>query len=540
MRKRSLVRLLAACTLGMSGVAFAVVPDTVVTTTQIGIAKPEPVTAFVPVVNPSTEPDSEAIDILYPTLLWIGRDLKINLKRGLVESISVDKSRRVFTLKLKPWQWSDGKPVTAADVVFDAHLIRAAGEHYAFYGVGNVPKIIKSVKALGPRTVEVTSARQVNVHWFEYNVLSQLRALPEQAWKGLSIDYMVKHVADPGMVKVVDGPYKLESYVNGQYIRFEANPLYSGHKPSVRYFEMRFYTTAQAEFGALKTGELQIGQIDPELYGAQHLVENLKSIPSSGGYSMQRIMLNMRDADVAFFRSEKVRQALEAAINQPYIIYTLYHGLSAKAYGPVPAAPATYLSPTARKLSAVDLYDPKRAARLLDEAGWKLVDGVRRKGGKTMHFTLMAAPANNQVAQVVARGWNELGIKVDLRTEAFNALVGKLYNHKSHWQAVIMGWIYGPNFYPTGEGLFNTTGHSNNGSFSSPLLDKLIEASTREPGVESLYRYEDAMHRLLPVLFIPWPGMLVKYDPKLGGVDRFVNPTGLYSPQYLYYRTGAS
>jgi peptide/nickel transport system substrate-binding protein len=540
MGKRSLVRLLAACVLGVSGMAFAGVPDTVVTTTQIGIAKPEPVNAFVPVVNPSTEPDSEAINILYPTLLWIGRDLKINLQRGLVESISVDKSQRVFTLKLKPWQWSDGKPVTAADVVFDVHLIREAGKRYAFSGVGDMPDIIKSVKALGPRTVEITAARQVNVHWFEYNVLSQLRALPEQAWKGLSVDYMVKHVADPAMVKVVDGPYKLEAYVNGQYIRFEANPLYSGHKPSVRYFEMRFYTTAQAEFGALKTGELQIGQIDPELYAAQHLVENLKSIPSAGGYSMQRIMLNMRDMDVSFFRSEKVRQALEAAINQPYIINTLYHGLSAKAYGPVPAAPPTYLSPTARKLSAADLYDPKRAARLLDEAGWKLVDGVRRKDGKTMHFTLMAAPANSQVAQVIARDWAALGIKVDLRTQTFNTLVGELYNHKSHWQAVIMGWIYGPNFYPTGEGLFNTTGGNNNGSFSSPMLDKLIEASTREPGVESLYRYEDAMHRLLPVLFIPWPGMLVKYDPKLGGVDRFVNPTGLYSPQYLYYRTGAS
>ncbi|APZ44141.1 peptide ABC transporter substrate-binding protein [Acidihalobacter ferrooxydans] len=537
MQTNKITRWLALGVLGISATAFAGVPDTVVTTTQIGIAKPEPVNAFVPVVNPSTEPDSEAINILYPTLLWIGRDLKINLKRGLVESIDVSRNQRTFTLHLKPWRWSDAAPVTAADVVFDVDLIRKAGKRYAFYGVGDMPQIIKSVKALGPRTVEITAARQVNVHWFEYNVLSQLRALPKQQWQGYSIDYMVKHVADPAMVKVVDGPYKLASFVNGRYIRFEANPLYSGHKPTVRYFEMRFYTTAQAEFGALKTGELQIGQISPELYAARHLVSNLKSIPTSGGYSMQRIMLNMREGDVAFFRNDKVRQALEAAIDQPYIINTLYHGLSAKAYGPVPAAPPTYLSPTARKLTAAELYNPKRAAALLDEAGWKLVNGVREKDGKTLHFTLQAAPANSAVAQVIARNWEALGIKVALRTETFNTLVGTLYNHKAHWQAIIMGWIYGPNFYPTGEGLFNTTGGNNNGSFSSPELDRLIQASTRDPGVESLYRYEDAAHRLLPVLFIPWPGMLVKYDPKLGGVDRFVNPTGLYSPQYLYYKS---
>ena len=529
---------LSAALLGLTGAALAGVPDTVVTTTQIGIAKPEPVNAFVPVVNPSTEPDSEAIDILYPTLLWIGRDLKINFQRGMVESIDVSRDQRTFTLHLKPWRWSDGKPVTAADVVFDVDLIRKAGKRYAFYGVGDMPKIIRSVKALGPRSVQITASRQVNVHWFEYNVLSQLRALPKQEWQGYSIDYLVKHVADPALVKVVDGPYKLQSFVNGRYIRFEANPLYSGHKPQVRFFEMRFYTTAQAEFAALKTGELQIGQISPELYPARRLLAHLKSIRTYGGYSIQRIMLNMREPDVAFFRDVKVRQALEAAIDQPYIIHTLYHGLASKAYGPVPSEPPTYLSPTARKLTAADLYDPKRAARLLDEAGWKLVDGVREKDGKTLHFTLRAAPANSAVAQVIARNWEALGIRVNLRTEPFNTLVGTLYDHKAHWQAIIMGWIYGPNFYPTGEGLFNTGGGNNKGGFSSARLDALISASTREPGVQPLYRYEDAAHRLLPVLFIPWPGMLVKYDPRLGGVDRFVNPTGLYSPQYLYYRSG--
>lgn len=51
---------------------------------------------------------------------------------------------------------------------------------------------------------------------------------------------------------------------------------------------------------------------------------------------------------------------------------------------------------------------------------------------------------------MIARNWEALGIRVNLRTEPFNTLVGTLYNHKAHWQALIMGWIYGPNFYPTG------------------------------------------------------------------------------------------
>jgi peptide/nickel transport system substrate-binding protein len=65
------------------------------------------------------------------------------------------------------------------------------------------------------------------------------------------------------------------------------------------------------------------------------------------------------------------------------------------------------------------------------------------------------------------------------------------------------GWIYAPDYYPTGESLFSTGAGSNGGAYSDPTMDTNVTATTTSNDVQALYTYEDYAAKQLPVIYIP-------------------------------------
>ena len=521
--------------------ARAATPDTVTTVTGVGLAAPMNVNSLLPVVNNNSVGNFQAVIQMYRPLLWIGGDLKIDWANSIARSISVSADRTVFTVTMKDWKWSNGKPVTAADAAYGFDMIKAFGKRYPNYGIGGMPGIVKSFDVLGAHTFRVTLTHPVNARWFELNGLSQIIPAPRFAWGKYSIDYLFNHQTDPALVQVVDGPYKLERFAQGREVAFVANPAYSGHKPAIRHFVFKMITSSEAAFAALKTGQIQIGNLPATLYNARRLVSHLASMRTPGGFAIAYLPINFTNPKVAFFRDLKVRQALQYAIDQPLIIKTVLHGLGTPSFGPVPSAPDTYLSPEMKKLVAhpLDMYQPQKARRLLDEAGWKPgPGGVREKDGKRLEFSLIVPSGNAArlaTAQILKQEWQAIGVDMHIRQMTFNQEIATLQPHKD-WDMAMIGWVYAPDYYPTGGGLFNTGGGSNYGGYSNPEMDRLIAATTRGKGLKTLYAYQNYVARQLPVLFLPVPGYLVKYDPQLAGLDKFYNPLGFMAPEYLSYK----
>ncbi|APZ44735.1 peptide ABC transporter substrate-binding protein [Acidihalobacter ferrooxydans] len=514
--------------------------DSVTTVTGVGLAAPMNVNSLLPVVNNNSVGNFQAVIQMYRPLLWIGRDLKIDWTDSIAKSIKVSANRTVFTVTMKDWKWSDGKPVTAADAAYGFQMIKDFGKRYPNYGIGGMPGIVKSFKVLGEHTFRVTLTHSVNANWFKLNGLSQITPAPRFAWKAYSIDYLFNHQTDPALVQVVDGPYKLARFAQGREVAFVANPAYSGHQPSIKHFTFKMITSSDAAFAALKTGDIQIGNVPATLYNARRLVANLKSMRTSGGFSISYLPLNFTNPKVAFFHDLKVREALQYAIDQPLIIKTVLHGLGTPSFNPVPSAPDTYLSPEMKKLVAhpLDMYRPKKAAQLLDEAGWKPgPNGVREKDGKRLAFS-MIVPSGNAArlatAQILKQEWQAIGVDMSIRQMTFNQEIAMLAPHKD-WEMAMIGWVYAPDYYPSGGGMFNTGGGSNYGAYSNPKMDKLIAATTHGKGLKTLYAYENYAARQLPVLFLPAPGYLVKYDPRLHGMNKFYTPVSYMAPEYLSY-----
>ncbi len=110
----------------------------------------------------------------------------------------------------------------------------------------------------------------------------------------------------------------------------------------------------------------------------------------------------------------KVRQALQSGINRQEIIDTVYT--------PDWKLATSFIQsnvPGATDHSALLAYDPAKAEKLLDEAGWaKGADGIRTKDGKPLTLTLHSNPylaTSRSVDELVAQQLGKLGWKVDIR-----------------------------------------------------------------------------------------------------------------------------
>lgn len=541
MHKTAISLSLCAALSTVPAIAVAATPNRISTVTGVGIAAPMNVNSLLPVVNNDSVGNFQAVIQMFRPLLWIGSNLKIDWTDSIAKSIHVSPARDQFTVTMKHWQWSNGKPVTATDAAYGFKLIQAFGPRYQNYDIGGMPTIVKSFKVLGAHRFRVTLKHPVNAHWFELNGLSQITPAPLFAWKQYSINYLFNHQTDPALVRVVDGPYKLSHFNPSRVLAFVANPRYSGHTPAIKYFNFKMVTSSEAAFTALKTGGIQIANLPVTLYQARRMVANLKSLKTAGGFSFEYLPINFTNPKVAFFRNLKVRQALQYAIDQPLIIKAVMHGVAQPSFSPVPSSPSTYLSPHLKALVAhpARMYQPAKADALLKAAGWRRgPDGVRTKNGQRLAFNLIVPTGNPwrlSVAQILKQQWQAIGVDMHIRRMTFNQELATIKPHQT-WDMAMIGWTYAPDYYPTGGGLFNTGGGSNYGGYSNKKMDRLINASMVGKGLKSLYAYENYAAEQLPVLFLPVPGYLVKYAPNLSGMKKFYNPVSYMAPEYLQFK----
>jgi peptide/nickel transport system substrate-binding protein len=500
------------------------------TTTDVGLAAPININSILPIVNNQSISNAQLNVLLYPPLLWIGNKITIRWKKSLARSIRVTDHDTHFLVTIRPWRWSDGRPVTAADVVYSFTLIRAFGTRYLNYSIGGIPTIVRRTRVLGPHRFLVVTRHPVNVRWFELNGLTQFQALPRFAWKGLSVNELYDDQTEPRLARVVDGPYKLERFVLGREAVLVRNPAFSGPPGYFRRLVYAMYTSSEGAFWALRSGHLDIGNVPHALFLARHLLHGMKSCVTNGGFGINYVVLNFTNPRVSFFHDLGLRRALQYAINEKLFIRVAFDGFGTPGFNPVPGSPPTYLSPLLRHLTDHPglMYRPRRARALLRAAGWRRRPGrgwVRRDAdGIPLRFTLLFPSGTRTeiiMADILKQDWKRIGVDVRLRQLPFNLLLAKLDAPHGHWDAAMIAWDYEPDYYPTGEGLFNTSGGTNYGHYSNPVLDRLIRATNVEPGRKPLYAYERFMMRHLPVLFLPLQGNLVKYrsDLSLKAVD---------------------
>jgi peptide/nickel transport system substrate-binding protein len=494
--------------------------------------------SFMPVLSPTSILDDQVEVLLYRPLFYIGRNVSVDYNESIGTKVAASANNTTFTVTMRGnYKWSDGTPVTAADVAFCFDLIKQDGTKYGYYGIGGLPNLVKSFTVNSPTQFTITMTTSVNPEYFLLNGLAQLRPLPSKAWKQYSISYLSTHQTDLSVLSVVDGPFKLTKFVLNQQARFDRNPTYGGHKAYLDTFIIKYEATEQAEFADLRTGAIQVGHLGFTQYTQQSQLSNLKTFTYSI-FGFGFITLNYRNPNVAFFKDMKVRQALQLAINQPEVDQSIYYGQAVNSYSPVPSVPPTYLSPTAKADAGVSHFNLAKAKALLASDGWKLDSGnILEKGGKKLAFTLTVGSESQTAlrqAELIQQDMAKIGVQFTLTITPFSVILPLLGAKGTNWDAISIGWIYYPNFLPLGDGLFGTTGGANFGGFSDTGLDATITEAQTIPGYKGIHDYGDYAAKSVPALFLPQPKTIIKYAPNVHGVELNFNPVQNDAPEYLW------
>ncbi|MGH9919416.1 MAG: ABC transporter substrate-binding protein, partial [Nitrososphaerales archaeon] len=248
------------------------------------------------------------------------------------------------------------------------------------------------------------------------------------------------------------------------------------------------------------------------------------------------------------------RQAMQLLVDQPLYIDRLIKGYGVPTYGPVPVWPE---NPFASRFEEKDpyAYNPAKAKALLESHGWKVVPGgvsacVRPgtgsgdcgrgiKPGAKLSFTMQYASGTKNLTHLMDAekgSWSAVGIRMGLSSATFNTVnaVAVPCPKGCSWELENWGggWIYSPDYYPTGEEIFAKGAASNSGNFTTPTDDKLIaETDTTKL---SLTKYENLLAKNLPVLWQPEDVTVVEIHKGLEGVTP-LNPIGAVTPAYWHW-----
>jgi peptide/nickel transport system substrate-binding protein len=168
------------------------------------------------------------------------------------------------------------------------------------------------------------------------------------------------------------------------------------------------------------------------------------------------------------------------SIDKQSIIKDIYYGLPTEAESYLPSQ-AWAFNPNLPKQE----YDPDKAKRMLDDAGWKAgAGGVREKNGVRLEFTNSTTAGNHlreQVQQVLQQGWQDVGVKLTIKDLPPAVMWGD-YWMKSQFDTGIAGidFMSGPD--PDASDYFLSTstpakGGSGQNTFQyvNPKVDSLLQ-----------------------------------------------------------------
>ena len=445
----------------------------------------------------------------------IDPDLKIILDSDETPiKVSVNPEEKTVTYKINPnFKWSNGEPVTTKDIV-KTYEIMANQEYITSskslrynknrkaivgieeYNEGKTDKI-SGLEVIDDSTMKIHLKEMTpSVYWGGNFVPEFVNA---KQFEGIPMDKITESDAlrkNP----LSYGPYVIKEIVQGEKVIFEANPYYYKGEPKIKRLEMEILPPSQ-QVAAIKSGKYDIVlKVSPEIFPELEKLDNINILTKKAG-SMNYIAFKLGKWDeekneVVTDPNSKMydlnlRKAIAYAIDMDAVSKQFYHGLSTPA--------KSQLSPLFPSLHNPEIngfkQDVEKAKQLLDEAGFKDVDGdgIREgKDGKPVKYTL-AMMSGGEIAEPLAQyyiqQWKAIGLDVEL-------LDGRLLDSKNFYNRVngddpaidfcIAGIGFGTD--PQQLAIFGKNAKFNISRYISDNLEAALDATVSKEAMNEEYR----------------------------------------------------
>ena len=364
--------------------------------------------------------------------------------------------------------FSDGKPLTAADVAFTINGILASPTAEADLSM------VDEAVATEDYTVELHLNRPFNILLY---TLANVGICPEHA-----------HGADYGEHPIGSGRYVLTQWDKGQQVIFDANPTYYGEKPQIERVVVLFMDE-DASLAAAQSGSVDLAYTSAtfaenivsgyDLFDCETVDSRGISLPMLPAGSTWESGGQIYEAGNNVTSDLALRQAMSIALDRDLAIKHTLGGFG------TPAFSVSDGMPWASEDMRVET-DVERAKTILAEGGWAAgSDGILVKGDVRAEFDLLYM-APDTVRQALAADFAEqmaaLGIKVNVQGLSWDELEPQSYS-----QAILWGW--GSNSPVEIYELNHSDGWGDYACRKSDATDGYLEQAVSQTDIADSYEY---------------------------------------------------
>jgi peptide/nickel transport system substrate-binding protein len=432
-------------------------------------------------------------------------------------------------------KWSDGTPMTAADVAYTFNLIKK----YPALDLTGVWSVLSSVTASG-NTVTMDFSTAGAVPYFYY-IADQTPIVPQHIWSTLS-NPETNAISKP----VGTGPY-LMSKCSPQNITYTANPNYwQPGEPKVKTIQYPAYTSNNTANDDLANGNAQ--------WGAQYIpsIQTFYTSKSPNYHYWFPPTVNVSllpNLTNPLLSNVKVREAMSYAIDRGQV-----STIGESGYEP-PANQTGIVTPTfSSSLDNTALsswgtsYDPAKAKALLASAGFHPGAGgiMTNAAGQKLAFSVInIGDYSDWVAsmQVIQQDLKAVGIQItpdNLSNTDFDAdlFFGKYqlayYDQQTFGPSAyyeLNNWLNSANTAPVGK-----TAASNYERYSNPATDKLLNeyATTTSASMQQSIMNQIQQVMVTQVPFIPVTEAVDWYQYDTGSFTGWPTPGNPYAQPSAY------
>ena len=443
---------------------------------------------------------------------------EVKLKPLLAAGYEMSKDGLEITFRLRDdVHFSDGVPVTADDVIFTYQTVTDPNVDAA--NLVNMYIDVDKVERISDRVVKFYMKRP---YFKALEVLSfwDIGIYPKHIYQFKDAKQFNQRVSNP----VGSGPYVFERWDAGEQIVLRRNDNYWGPKPPIKKVIYKFITNPTAAAQALKAHQVDIIVMhDSEQFADLVADEQFKKEFNCLAYwnpGVPYYYIGWNE-DTPFFSDARVRLAMTLCINREQIVSKLLKGYGETITGPY------YIKGTQNDAAIKPWpYDPERAKKLLDEAGWidRDGDGIREKAGVVFRFKFSYAAGDSLYVPLATLLKDELArVGVDVIPDPYewSVLLPRITDRR--FEAMVMGW--GGDIVEDNYQILHSSQVGNRGmnyvGFRNAEADALLEQIRRT--IDPVQQ-DTLCHRLHRILHEQQPCTFLFVRPTYRAVDkRFEN-----------------
>jgi peptide/nickel transport system substrate-binding protein len=355
---------------------------------------------------------------------------------GLAESWTQSADGLTWTFTIRDGvRWSDGRPLTAADIAFTyTTVMRNPGAVSAA-----AVKTFSSVTAPDARTLVITTSVRTPTM-----LTLDIPIVPEHLWRTADPLGEPPDAANP----VGSGPYRLVEAAPARQYRLVRRPGHWRAEPRLPQLVFRYFTNTDAAAQALRKGEIDVAtNLTPAQFDALAEEPDIATNVARGsrfthlGFNPGATRVDGRpigDGHPAL-RDPAVRSAIEHAVDRRLLVERVLggHGDPGAGYFPPTYRPWSWEPGPAQRRD----FDPAAAERLLDAAGYpRGPDGERRL--RLRLYAPVERPHYQQSGQFIVQWLRALGIEVELTAMADTQLGERI--DAGRFDLFLSGWLLDP------------------------------------------------------------------------------------------------